>query len=208
MNFDGFTQEDFAIFTIEGLDARMAAIRERIQPKFRAIGEELKNDIALSLGNEMFLHIAKHARRTVNPPKDSWLAISHNKRGYKAHPHFQVGLFDDHVFIWLAFIYELPYKKEIAQKFIDNIDSVKALIPKDFVISLDHTKKEAVAVSDVSSKEFEGMLDRFRNVKKAEFLVGRHIKAGDPILKDGNEFLHSAKSTIETLLPLYRLSLT
>ncbi|WP_143522844.1 DUF1054 family protein, partial [Pseudomonas sp. 2822-15] len=87
--------------------------------------EELAQQLSMSLGNEMFLHIAKHARRSVNPPNDTWLAICHNKRGYKKHPHFQVGLFDDHVFIWLAFIYELPNKQNIAQKFLNNMDELK-----------------------------------------------------------------------------------
>ncbi len=208
MGFTGFSQEDFAAFTIDGLDARMEAIRGHIQPKFKAIGEPLTADIALLVGNEMFLHIAKHARRTVNPPKDSWLAISHNKRGYKAHPHFQVGLFDDHVFVWLAFIYELPNKQAIAQTFIDHIDTVKELIPDDFVISLDHTKKDAHSVANLQKEELEELLIRFRTIKKAEFLIGRHILPDDPVLKDGDAFLRTVRDTFETLIPLYKLSFT
>ncbi|MDZ7834202.1 MAG: DUF1054 family protein [Alkalibacterium sp.] len=33
-----FDEKDFEIFDIEGLDERMAAIRERIQPVFQHIG--------------------------------------------------------------------------------------------------------------------------------------------------------------------------
>src|SRR5690606_32833899 len=140
MNLQGFQHKDFETFLINGLDERMEAIRDRIQPKFKEIGTELVDHLSTKLGNEMFLHIAKHARRTVNPPKDTWLAIANNKRGYKKHPHFQLGLFDDHLFIWLAYIYELPNKENIAQKFIDQFNDLKQL-PGDFVISLDHTKK-------------------------------------------------------------------
>jgi uncharacterized protein YktB (UPF0637 family) len=208
MRFDGFSQSDFNTFTIDGLDARMEAIRERIQPKFKAVGGYLTDDLSLLTGNEMYLHIAKHARRKVNPPQDSWLAICHDKRGYKKHPHFQLGLFDDHVFVWLAFIYELPRKKEIAQQFITNIETVKKTIPHDFVISLDHMKKDALPMESISKKELKELLERFRDVGKAEFLVGRHIKSCDPILKDGDEFLRIAKHTMETLLPLYKLSFT
>ncbi|MBN6185984.1 DUF1054 domain-containing protein [Aneurinibacillus sp. BA2021] len=208
MGFTGFSPEDFAVFTIEGLEARMEAIRERIQPKFKAIGEPLLGDTALLTGNEMFLHIAKHARRTVHPPKDSWLALSHNKRGYKAHPHFQVGLFDDHVFVWLAFIYELPTKQAIAQTFLDHIDEVQAAIPDEYVISLDHTKKDAYAAGQLQEEELAELLARFRNVKKAEFLVGRHFRPDDPILADGEAFLQAVRNTFETLAPLYRLSFT
>ncbi|MBS4206066.1 YktB family protein [Lederbergia citrea] len=203
MLFFGFEKKDFDTFHIEGLEERMEAIQERIQPKFKMIGDILTNDLSAMIGTEMFLHIARHARRTVNPPKDTWLAIANNKRGYKQHPHFQIGVFDDHVFIWLAFIYELPGKQEIAKKFLKNIKTLKQTIPEDFVVSLDHMKKDAVSMADLNLKT---SLERFRDVKKAEFLIGRHIDANDPLLKDGDQFINLAKETFETLIPIYKLA--
>jgi uncharacterized protein YktB (UPF0637 family) len=198
-----FTKEDFHIFKIEGLDDRMTAIQERIQPKFKKVGDELAEDLSALLGQEMFLHIARHARRKVNPPNDTWLAIAGNKRGYKQHPHFQIGLFDDHVFIWLAFIYELPQKTNIAKTFLNNLDTIKQTIPGDYVISLDHMKKDAVLLEKINLTE---SLERFHDVKKAEWLIGRHIAANAPVLKDETEFYKLAKETFETLIPLYKLS--
>lgn len=69
MVFNGFEQQDFDTFLIDGLDERMVAIQERIQPKFRAIGDTLAADLSAMIGSEMFLHIARHARRTINPHK-------------------------------------------------------------------------------------------------------------------------------------------
>ncbi|AYV71308.1 MULTISPECIES: YktB family protein [Niallia] len=204
MAFTGFTQKDFDTFTIDGLDARMEAIQERIQPKFREIGTQLTEELSGKLGMEMFLHIAKHARRTVNPPKDTWLAIASNKRGYKQHPHFQVGLFDDHVFIWLAYIYELPKKKEIAEGFLANYEILQSTLPQDYVLSMDHMKKDAVKIGETN---LEAALTRFRDVKKAEFLVGQKIAAGDSILSNGEELLALIEKTYDTLLPIYKLSL-
>lgn len=204
MQFQGFNQADFDTFIIEGLDARMEAIEERIRPKFRAIGQLLTDELSILSGNEMFLHIAKHARRTVNAPQDTWLAIAANKRGYKQHPHFQVGLFDDHVFIWLAFIYELPNKTEIAKTFLKNLKPIKAAIPADYVVSLDHMKKESTPIKEIALKD---ALERFHDVKKAEFLVGRHIESNDPLLTDGDAFMSLVKDTFKTLLPLYKMSL-
>lgn len=203
MQFNGFTQNDFDTFTIEGLSERMLAIQERIQPKFQAIGQPLTDDLSANLGNEMYLHIAKHLRRSVNPPNDTWMAIAANKRGYKQHPHFQIGLYDDHVFVWLAFIYELPNKKNIANTFLKNMKTLNSIIPNDYVISLDHMKKDATSMKDINMKE---SLERFRDVKKAELLIGRHFAPNDPRLTDGEEFLKVAKETIETLLPIYKLS--
>ncbi|HTG68126.1 MAG TPA: DUF1054 domain-containing protein [Candidatus Udaeobacter sp.] len=202
----GFTQADFDVFGIQGLEERMAAIQNQIQPKFRAIGERLSVDAAVHAGNEMYLHVARHARRKVNPPKDTWLAICSNKRGYKAHPHFQLGLFDDHLFLWLALIYEVPNKSNIATAFLNQIDDVIATVPKDFVLSLDHMKKESTAVSGMSKQDWKDALTRFRDVQKAELLIGRHVQAGDAILRDGDALLALASSTYETLMPLYRMA--
>ncbi|GAE91794.1 hypothetical protein JCM21714_751 [Gracilibacillus boraciitolerans JCM 21714] len=125
MTFNGFNEKDFETFQISGLDERMEAIQERIQPKFRDIYNEIENELAELADHKMYLHIAKHARRTVNPPKDTWSAYCHNKRGYKKHPHFQVGLWNDNLFIWLAYIYELPQKSEIAEKFLNDVEDIK-----------------------------------------------------------------------------------
>jgi uncharacterized protein YktB (UPF0637 family) len=207
MNFNGFTQSDFATFAIEGLEARMKAIQERIQPKFKAIGETLCDDVALLAGSEMFLHIAKHARRTVNVPKDTWLAISHNKRGYKQHPHFQIGLFDDHVFIWLAFIYELPNKPTMAETFLQNLQHIDRIIPEHYAVSFDHTKKDAALWGTLTEDEKKKALERFRDIKKTELLIGRQISSEQPILQDGAKFIETAKETFETLMPLYKLAM-
>ncbi len=165
MKLHHFNKEDFQTFLIDGLDERMEAIQNRIQPKFQAIGEELVSYLSEKTGQELYLHIAKHARRTVNPPKDTWLAIADNKRGYKKHPHFQVGLFDDHLFIWLALIYELPNKQKIAQNYLDSFTEIKSL-PKSFVVSLDHTKKRFYFVRRVISKGFR----TFPGCKKSRVL--------------------------------------
>lgn len=207
MQFNGFNQSDFDTFKIDGLDPRMEAIQGRIRPKFQAIGQVLTDELSAMAGNEMFLHIAKHARRTVNAPKDTWLAIAANKRGYKQHPHFQVGLFDDHVFIWLAFIYELPNKTEIAKNFLEEFDDVFNTIPTDYVISLDHMKKDSEPMESLGEQGLQNALERFRDIKKAEFLVGQKVLANDPILSNGDRFLSLVKETFKTLLPLYKLSL-
>lgn len=202
MDFQGFQPNDFDTFLIDGLPERMEAIQTRIQPKFKQIGSELVGYLSAHLGNEVYLHIARHARRKVNPPNDTWLAIADNKRGYKKHPHFQVGLFDDRIFIWLALIYEVNQKQEIAEKFLANFDQLKQL-PDDFVVSFDHMKKDAIPVNQLEVKH----LERFRDVKKAELLIGKHLLKDDPIVSDGKLLIESVKETYQSLLPFYRMAL-
>lgn len=199
MSFQGFQKIDFDTFLIDGLPGRMEAIQTRIQPKFKEIGSELVDYLSAHLGNEVYLHIARHARRKVNPPNDTWLAIADNKRGYKKHPHFQVGLFDDRIFIWLALIYEVNNKEEIAKRFLSSFNELKQL-PDDFVVSFDHMKKDTIPLQQLEIQH----LERFRDVKKAELLIGKHILKEDPIAGDGTQLLEIIKDTYQALLPFYR----
>jgi len=81
MAFPGFTASDFKVFDIAGFKPRMDAIRSRIRPKLEAAGRDLLADVARVGGAPAFAHVAKHARRTVNPPGDTWVAFAGDKRG-------------------------------------------------------------------------------------------------------------------------------
>lgn len=199
--FSGFSEKDFDVFSIEGLENRMEALRFRLSPKLEEIAYELQPAISAETGEEMYVHVAKHARRSKNPPNDTWAAIANNKRGYKKLPHFQIGLWGNNVFLWLAFIYELPDKERIAEAFLEDSDFLKSEIPDHYVLSKDHTKNEAFAYNAENLSE---TLHRFRDVKKGEFLVGRRFSSDDDLLKDGNAFINEAQKTFETLLPLYK----
>ncbi|KHF40834.1 YktB family protein [Halalkalibacter okhensis] len=207
MSLKGFTKSDFDVFHIDGLEARMEAIQSQIQPKFKAFGDILADELAVLLGNEMYLHIAKHARRKVNPPNDTWMAIAHDKRGYKKHPHFQLGLFDDHLFIWFALIYEAPNKKAIAESLMTNSHLIMDL-PEDYVISLDHMKKDATTIGEKNESDVITDLERLRDVKKAEYLVGRHLQPEQSLVQDGQALLTFTKETYEQLLPIYQLAMS
>ncbi|SBO18204.1 conserved hypothetical protein [Carnobacterium divergens] len=198
-----FTKEDFSIFEIPTLEDRMQAIREQIQPKFREFGELFKEGLLNEMDeDELFVHVAQHLRRTKNPPNDTWMAVSCNKRGYKMAPHFQLGLYGDHVFIWLAFIDNPKFEKEMAQGLLDKIELFETL-PEDFVVSLDH---HTTKVTPIKELDIEKGLTRFRDVKKGEFLVGRQLMADDSILKNPAATQMYMLNTFKKLLPLYKQS--
>ena len=119
MNKTFWENSDFDVFQIDGLENRMEALVTRVRPKFEELGKQYSLYFSGVLGNEYFAHVAKHARRSVNPPKDSWVAFAPYKRGYKALPHFQVGLWGSHLFIILAVIYEAPDKVAIAERLLN-----------------------------------------------------------------------------------------
>ncbi|MDN4608978.1 YktB family protein [Sporosarcina highlanderae] len=201
-----WTNEDFDVFSIDGLENRMIALQNRIQPKFGIIGEHISTYLSSRGTGEFYPHIARHARRTVNPPKDSWVAFAPAKRGYKALPHFQVGLWGTHLFIVLAVIYENPDKKGIAER-LSKDNKLFLSLPKDFVVSGDHMKPEADYVHELGMDGIESLLERLKSVKKAEFVIGRHLSKTEATALSKTEFLSLVEKTINELYPVYELIL-
>src|SRR5690606_33022218 len=87
-----FTERDFRVFDIPGFQERMTAIGQRIRPKLADIGEALAPEIAGLVDRPVWAHVARRARRTVNPPDDTWVAFAGDRRGYKKDAHFKVAV--------------------------------------------------------------------------------------------------------------------
>ncbi len=79
----GFTPVDFEVFKVEGFNERMQQIYAHVRPKLVKLGDELAPQLARRLHMEFFPHVAKHARRTVNPPPETWAAFGPSPKGYK-----------------------------------------------------------------------------------------------------------------------------
>jgi len=194
--------EDFDLFLIEGLQNRMKILQTNVQPKFEILGQQFTDQMSAHGTDEFFYHVAKHARRTVNPPTDSWVAFAPSKRGYKALPHFQIGLWSTHLFIIVAIIYENPQKAVIAERFKKNIKALTSL-PHSYVVSGDHMKPEAHNITEIGEDGLLTILNRLEDVKKAEFLVGRHLSKEDATNMSEKEFLSFAEETFVQLLSVY-----
>lgn len=194
--------EDFDLFTIDGLENRMNELKSRVQPKFSWLGQHFSDKLSAQGTDEFFPHVAQHARRTVNPPTDSWVAFAPSNRGYKALPHFQIGLWKTHLFIIIAVIYENPDKKGIAERLENNHEIIMNL-PKDYILSGDHMKPEATKISDSGLEGFEKLLDRLKTIKKAELLIGRHLPKEDAIKMSEEAFITYAEDTFDKLIPVY-----
>jgi len=203
-----FKESDFEIFTTDStLEIRMSAIQNEIQPKFKEIEEEILPFLNVQTDQNFFGHIAKHARRTVNAPKDTWIAFATNNRGYKMLPHFQFGLWGTHLFVYFGIIYESPNKQSIAINFEKNKNKLYKMIPKDFVVSYDHMKPDVIQKSKMNKDEFNKGIQRFHDVKKAEYLCGITIAKDEAITLTKEELIQRIIETYNTLIPLYKISI-
>ena len=79
----GFTANDFEVFKVEGFSARMEKIYAHVRPKLLRLGDELAPELGRKLHLEFYPHVARHVRRTVNPPPETWVAFGPLPRGYK-----------------------------------------------------------------------------------------------------------------------------
>jgi uncharacterized protein YktB (UPF0637 family) len=206
MDFTGFTKEDFDVFLIDGLEARMDTLKETVRPKLECLGRYFASTLSSLTGDEMFVHVAKHARRTINPPQDTWVAFSNNPRGYKMLPHFQIGLWNTHLFIWFAIIYEAPQKEVVGARFQKKLNKIYREIPKDYVWSVDHTSPETVKHEQVSKDVLHSYFDRLQNVKKAELLLGFVIDRENVVQLGAEGMLQQIDEVFKTVTPLYKIA--
>ena len=78
-----FTKKDLEVFEIHGFADRMQVIADEIRPKLVKLGELIQPQLSRLVNLPLFPHVAMHARRSVNPPDETWVAFSHDQAGYK-----------------------------------------------------------------------------------------------------------------------------
>lgn len=205
--FQGFTKEDFAVFEIDGLEPRMEALIATVRPKLHQLGDIVASYLEELCGEPMYPHVAKHARRTINPPNDTWVAYANNKRGYKAYPHFQIGLWSSHLFVQFAIIYECPGKTAFAERALTELDSIRRSIPSYYVWSKDHMVPTGIVHGDVDNTGLAELFERLKTVKAAELTCGIHIQRDEALRMEGDAFVRLAEDTFRTLLPLYKMAM-
>ena len=65
-----FAPKDFKAFDVDGLENRMEALNEHVRPQLNQLEDYFADYFSSQTGEEFYPHVAKHARRSVNPPVD------------------------------------------------------------------------------------------------------------------------------------------
>ncbi|WP_416470916.1 YktB family protein [Staphylococcus aureus] len=197
-----FKPKDFKAFNVEGLDARMEALNEYIRPQLHELGEYFSDFFTSQTGKTFYPHVAKHARRSVNPPKDTWVAFATSKRGYKMLPHFQIGMFEDQLFVMFGIMHEAKDKATRAKVFERKFKAIQQL-PDDYRVCLDHMKPDKPFIKDLTDDDLKEAIQRAINVKKGEFFIARAITPQDKRLKSDKAFIAFLEETFDQFLPFY-----
>ena len=196
-----FNAQDFDIFDEPTLSGRMTAIRDVIDPKFEQAAAVLLPILATD-GQHWAAHIAKHLRRTTNAPDNTWVAFAPNKRGYKMMPHFELGLWADHLYLYLAV--EENMKPQQTPDIVAKLQRAReqvAQLPAEYALSADHMVN---ATQPLTLAAYDGLVARFAAVRHSEVLIGLTIPRDDDRLK-GDRSVEVLSTAVKTLLPIYQV---
>ena len=166
-----FNAQDFDIFDEPTLSGRMTAIRDVIDPKFEQAAAVLLPILATD-GQHWTAHIAKHLRRTTNAPDNTWVAFAPNKRGYKMMPHFELGLWADHLYLYLAV--EENMKPQQTPDIVAKLQRAReqvAQLPAGYVLSADHMVN---ATQPLTLAAYDDLVARFAAVRHSMLYFSSH----------------------------------
>ncbi|MQS97159.1 DUF1054 family protein [Companilactobacillus halodurans] len=174
-----FDKNDFKVFDDMTLKGRLDLIKTNLDPKFEIFGSNLQKRLEEEYQQEFFMKIAKHQRRTKNPPPDTWLAINQDKKGYKKTPHLEFGLWPDRYFITfslLADIRQRPNYYPILRK------PQSQITQENWQVSNNHTASEMFN----ATTDFEKVIARYEKVKSSDLVIGFELKKDAEIVQKGN----------------------
>jgi uncharacterized protein YktB (UPF0637 family) len=203
-----FGNADFKVFEVKGFAPRMSEIRGRIRPKLETLGQRLLPEVSRATGAEAFAHVARHARRTVNPPHDTWVAFAPDHRGYKKHCHFKVAVSRNAVRFLFEVGPEHADKKRWVAAWKKNAPRLGPVLNRMKGLAYfknEHDEQPAALLVDLSVDELGALGDEILRTRDGQFVVGRAVPASEAARWTEAQYRAAALDTIRALSPLYRL---
>jgi uncharacterized protein YktB (UPF0637 family) len=208
MAHGAFGGADFKVFDVKGFQPRMREIRGRLRPKLETLGKSLAPAVARSAGGETFAHVARHARRTVNPPDDTWVAFAPDKRGYKKHCHFKVAVSRHGVRFLFEVGPEHADKKRWAFAWTKNAGKLAPVLRRVKGLAWfknEHDETPAAELSDMTPDALAELADELLRTRDGQLVLGRVVSADEASRWNEAQYRQTALDTFRALVPLYRL---
>src|SRR5215470_19053356 len=198
-----FGPTDFKVFDAKGFERRMTDIRTRIRPKLEALGHSLGPAIQHATGEPTFAHVAKHARRTVNPPADTWVAFGPDTRGYKKHPHFKVAVSRNCVRFLFEVGPEHADKTRWAAAWRRNAPKLGPVLRRKGLAWFrnEHDETPAAELGDLAADSLAALADELTRKRDGQLVLGRAIPAADAAGWTEAQYRTAALETFRTLAP-------
>jgi uncharacterized protein YktB (UPF0637 family) len=197
----GFTPSDFAAFKIEGFSARVQEIYARVRPKLIRLGDDLAPELARRLQLEFFPHVARHARRTVNPPAETWAAFGSSPKGYKRYGYLALCISGAGLHARVVVKAEADRRPEMARELASNVPQLVKSLRGTGVARYEKWNFKALPAPTVASDELFVALAKGLGKKTGGMDLGFGWSVRDALHLDRAELLDAYRE----LEPLYRI---
>lgn len=198
-----FTKADLAIFDIMDFKGRMQALKETIRPKLVALGDEIAPLLMTQFKQEFFPHTAKHMRRKVNPPDETWVALGPQSRGYKAYVYFALCVGKDGAQARVVMKDECDLRAQLGKNLKNNREFFLKR-GRNFTKLTNYLKRDenyrGQLIKDLAAY-LEESATRLTTLKSALFDVGMPLKATGPGIAQ------AAVEAFDVLFPFYECGL-
>ncbi|MEI6913564.1 MAG: DUF1054 family protein [Armatimonadota bacterium] len=202
MAFSGWSSRDIGVFEVPDFHERMALIRSDITPRITLLARDLEPFLGRS-PFPFYAHVARHLRRRINPPDETWVAFSRDKRAYKRYAHLVTGIGIDGAFVRLvvkADGVDIANLKQMPSQH-QQIDKAKAIMHTEAAESgykidwYDGLVWAPLVTSDIESAWAAAEQD---------FVLGRFFSVAET--SDGPAFIRKVADTFDALMTFYQLS--
>jgi len=203
-----FNAGDFRVFDVKGFQPRMTEIRGRIRPKLEALGHSLAPGVSRATGGPSFAHVARHARRTVTAPDDTWVAFGPDTRGYKKHGHFKVAVSRHCVRFLFEVGPEHADKKRWASAWKRSAGKLGPVLRRVRGLAWfknEHDEAPATPLADLTPDQLAGLADELMRTRDGQLVLGRAVPADEAARWTEAQYRSAALETFRMLAPLYRL---
>jgi uncharacterized protein YktB (UPF0637 family) len=197
----GFKPRDFEIFKVEGFSARMTLLYQHVRPRLLKLGNELAPELSRKLHLEFFPHVARHVRRTVNPPAETWAAFGPSPKGYKRYGYLALCISGAGLHARAVVKPEADHRPEMAAKILAKASELATSFRGAKIAHYEKWNCQHLPPTSAADRTFfESIAEAFAN-KTAVLDIGFGWKVKDALHLERAELLE-AWSELE---PLYRI---
>ncbi|MDO8526376.1 MAG: DUF1054 family protein [Deltaproteobacteria bacterium] len=195
-----FTKKDLEIFQIQGFADRMQLIADNIHPKLAKLGELLQPQLSRLVAHQLYPSLLQHARRTVNPPEETWVAFCPDEKGSKAFTHFTLCVGAIGVQARVTVRQECKDRKAFSQNLLANAEKLKDL--KGNKEMADYTRRDAEQRPASVTDWVPFFTESARKLKESQSSV---FDIGINLPLSGDLSSHAIQA-MSKLVPFYQLS--
>lgn len=197
-----FEQQDFSVFDDKTVAGRLAKIQQQLDPKFEVIGAQVAAQVGTA-AYPAYVQLARHARRYRYPAPNTWLAVGPRRQGYKMVPHFEIGFWDDRLFLWLCLLNNLVAKTPYITYLAEHHTTIMALTQagKLWQLSEQHTTKQ---VQPLTAANLQQQQQYFARTKKGEWLLGQVWYRQQRPFQVSGQAEQQILQAVNDLTPLYQ----